>query len=202
MKNLFRWIAPAAAVTVVATGALAQGGGGFQPSPQMMAKFRAWQTWRENNKNITNIQQTMFGLGELEKDPKTQLTKEQARKILAVIKKWRNKPTMTDDQAKQVMKEMTGSLTDAQLKKMATAPRFGQGGRGFGGGARPGGGGGFGGGGGGRPGGFDPSKFPDPAPYNPLNPDSSPFAKMSPEMNQRVKQRFNEFIAKLEARAK
>ncbi|HXG23938.1 MAG TPA: hypothetical protein VNJ09_05230 [Chthonomonadales bacterium] len=201
-----RWFFNLAAVITMAflaSAALAQGGFGGQMPPEMQAKMKAWQKWRENNKNIVALQQTLMSLRELENDPKTQLTREQAKKILTVIKAWRNKPVMTNDQARDVMKQLTAPLNEAQLKKMATAPRFGQGGRGFGGGFRPGGGGGGfrpgGPGAGGRPGGF---QMPDPKPYNPLNPDSSPFAKMNPEMGKRVKQRYNEMIARLEARAK
>jgi hypothetical protein len=208
MNPWLRRLAMAAAVIMWTPAAFAQGGFGGQMPPEMQAKMRAWQKWRENNKNIVALQQTMMSLRELENDPKTQLSKDQAKKILTVIKAWRNKPVMTNDQAREVMKQLTTPLNEAQLKKMATAPRFGQGGRGFGGGFRPGGGGGPGGGGfrpgggpggPGRPGGF---QMPDPKPYNPLNPDSSPFVKMNPEMGKRVKQRYNEMIAKLEARAK
>lgn len=203
MNLWLRTLAAVITVAVLAPPAMAQGGFGGQMPPEMQAKMRAWQKWRENNKNIVALQQTMMSLRELENDPKTQLTKAQAKKILSVIKAWRNKPVMTNDQARVVMKQLTAPLNEAQLKKMATAPRFGQGGRGFGGGFRPGGGGGGGfrpgGPGGGRPSGF---QMPDPKPYNPLNPDSSPFAKMNPEMGKRVKQRYNEMIAKLEARAK
>lgn len=204
-----RWFLNLAAVITavfLASAVLAQGGFGGQMPPEMQAKMKAWQKWRENNKNIVALQQTLMSLRELENDPQTQLTRDQAKKILAVIKAWRNKPVMTNDQARDVMKQLTAPLNEAQLKKMATAPRFGQGGRGFGGGFRPGGGGG--GGGGFRPGGPGPGgrpsgfQMPDPKPYNPLNPDSSPFVKMNPEMGKRVKQRYNEMVAKLEARAK
>lgn len=63
-----------------------------------------------------------------------------------------------------------------------------------------GGGGGFGGGGGrpGGPGGFNPANMPDPKEYNPLNPASFPKSPMS----DRQKQRLNEFMRTLQARAK
>ena len=206
MNRAIKWIAPVAAAVALAPAALAQGG--FQMNPQMQAKFQAWQKWRQNHPHIQSLQQTMIGFREMEKDPKTKLTRDQARKILPVVKAWRNKPTMSDDQALQVTKQLTASLNTAQLKKIATAPQFGRGGRGFGGGARPGGGG-PGGPGGGRPGGpgggrggFDPSKMPDPKDYNPLNPDTNPIAQALPQASQRMKQTMAEFIAGLQAAAK
>src|SRR5690348_9850089 len=76
------------------------GGGGFQPSPQMMAKFKAWQKWRDSHKNISNLQLMIYQIGQMDKDPTTKLTKPQAAKIVSAITPWRTKPTMTDDQAK------------------------------------------------------------------------------------------------------
>jgi hypothetical protein len=204
MKHCLRWVAPAAALALLTTGALAQFPNLTPQQQQIMeAKRKKWQAWRENHKGITALSSTLFGLGALDKDPKLQLNKNQAKQILAVLKAWRTKPVMTDDQARAVNKKISAVLTDAQLQKISTERGFGRGGRGFGGGARPGGGGPGGGGpGGGRPGGFDPTRFPDPKDYNPLNPDSNPMAKMSPEVGQRMKARFGEMMSKLEARAK
>jgi hypothetical protein len=208
MKRSIRWIVPAAAVVVIASLAPAvnaQGGpGGFNPPPALMAKFKAWQKWRDNHKNVNKLQTTLFAFRELEKDPSTKITKDQAKKIVPVLKAWRNKPVMTDDQAKDVNKQLTASLNDKQLKTLATAPNPMQGGRGFGGGARPGGGaaGGGAGGGGGGMAQMDPSKFPDPKDFNPLNPDSSPFKSMNPQRFSEMKGKFAEFVASLEARAK
>src|SRR5918997_1146329 len=99
MKRIARWIMPAALLAVLAPlAAHAQGGpppggpGGFQMTPQMQAKFRAWQQFRDNHKNYQALQQTMSGFAEMDKDPRTQLTKAQARQVLTVIKQWRNKP--------------------------------------------------------------------------------------------------------------
>ncbi len=179
------------------------GGGGFQPSPEMMAKFKKWQAWRQSHPHISELGQTMRGMGELDKNPGTQITKPQAQAILAAIKPWRGKPVMTNDQALQVNKAITRPLSIPQIKKLATMG-------GPGGGRRGGGGGGFGGGGGGRPGGFGggggrpggggPGGFtmPDPKDYNPLNPSTFPNSSFKSRMVQRMTQ----FISTLQARAK
>src|SRR5258708_20489021 len=114
---------------------------------------------------------------------------------------------MTGDQAAGVNKQLNAILNIGQVKALNT------GGGGFGvGGGRGGGGGGRGGGGpgggGGRPGGGGPGggmgnfKMPDPAPYNPFNPDTNPFMKANPQMAERMKSRGAEFLGKLEAKAK
>lgn len=196
MRRFIGWAAAVAALAA-ALPAVAQGGFGNltpQQQQQIQAKMTAWRKWRENNKHVSALQQTVMGLALIEQDPKTALTKDQAKKILAALNKWGKKPTLTNDQAREANKELTASLTVAQLQKMATAPSPGRGGRGFGGGARPGGGLG---GGGQRPT-FDISKFPDPKNYNPLNPDTLPFEQMRPM----AKQRMNEFRATLAAKAK
>ncbi|MBV9852828.1 MAG: hypothetical protein JO250_24480 [Armatimonadetes bacterium] len=199
MKHLTRMTA-VASLALLAASAQAQGpgGGGFQPSPQMMAKFQAWQKWRDSHKNVVALQQTLGGLQEMEQDPRTRLNKTQARTVLAVIGKWRSRPVMSDAQARQVDQQITAPLTTAQIKKIVTASAGRRGGFGGGrpGGGGPGGGGpggGFGGGrpggggpGGGRPGGFNPAAFPDPRDYNPLNPNSLPFERMRPRAAQRL----------------
>ena len=181
-----------ASLALLAAGAHAQapGGGGFQPSPQMMAKFQAWQKWRGNHKNITALQQTLGGFQLMEQDPRTKLNKSQAHTVLAVLNKWRSKPVMSDAQARQVDQQITAPLNIAQIKKIVTASAGRPGGRGGGG---FGGGGGRPGGGGPRPGGADPSAFPDPKDYNPLNPNTIPFARARP----RSAQRLNDLVAML-----
>lgn len=190
----------AAAALVVLLGPLARaqnpGGEGTSLSPAAQAKMKAWRKFRDNHKQVVQVGQTVRALGEMDKDPKTKLTKDQAKKILAVMKAWRTKPVMTNDQALAVNKQLTDPLTLPQIKKMATLAQGGR--RGGGGGmGRPGGGGGPGGADGGR-GGFDPSRMPDPKEYNPLNPNSLPASPMS----ARAKQRMSELVARLEARAK
>lgn len=190
------WIAGACLVGAPSTQA--QGGfGGGQMPPDMMAKIKAWQKWRDAHKGLSNLQTMMFQVRQMDKDPSTQLTKPQANKMLGIMRAWRGKPTMSDDQAKQVAKQIGSMLTDKQLKKMSTF----QMGRMGGGGGRPGGGMG---GGGGRPGGGmggaggGQFKMPDPPAggYNPLNPDTLPFAQMRP----RIKKSMDEFTADLEKR--
>lgn len=175
--------------------ALAQGpGGGPPPSPQMMAKFKAWQNWRHSHKNVDSLRQTLRGLTAIEQDPKVHMNKAQARVELAALNKWRAKPALTDAQALAANRDLTKSLTLPQLKlyAAATARRGGRGGGSGGGGGRPGGGGGFGGGPrGGGPGGrlpMDPASFPAPKDYNPLNPNTLPFARMRPRAQQEMAQ--------------
>jgi hypothetical protein len=218
MNPILKWALPAAAVIALALPAAAQGPGGQAPSPAVMAKMQAWRKFRDNHPNYRKLQGSLFRLQELESKPATALTKDQAKKILGVLSKWRNKPTMKDEEAKQVNKQIWDVLTPAQLQVMAAADA--RGGR-PGGGSGPGGGGpgGFGGPGGGRPGGggpggggpgggpggrggFDPSRMPDPKEYNPLNPESSPFFKANPEMAKRSLTRYKEMVGKLQAKAK
>ncbi len=202
MKRIALWTA-AAAFAAIATSAIAQapgGGGGFTPTPEMAAKFKKWQAWRENHKNFEHIQSTVRGLAECVKDPATSLTKDQAKAILAVYKKWGTKAVMSNDDAGAANKALTSSLNIAQIKKIATTKNpFAGGGRmGGGGGGRPGGGGGAGGArpGGGRPGGG--FTLPDPKDYNPLNPDTLPFEGFKAI----AKQSQTEFLGKVQAAAK
>jgi hypothetical protein len=191
------WIIAAAGLVVISCTARAQNPFNLTPQQQaqLQAKRRAWERWRANHKNVTAVGQTLMGLSVLESNPKTALTKEQAKKILPVLKAWRKKKVMSNDDALKVNRALTAPLTDAQLKKIATAPRFGSGGPGFGGGARMGGG--AGGSNGRRPS-FDVSKMPDPKDYNPLNPDTLPFEQMRGQTKQRV----DKLIADLEKRAR
>jgi hypothetical protein len=188
------------------------GGGGFANfmanlPPEAQAKMKKWQAWRQNHKNIGQLNQTMHAITEMDKDPSTQLKKDQAKKISAAVKPWASKPVMTDDQALALNKQITGVLSTTQLKKFATMQANRR--SGFGGG-RPGGGGpgGPGGAPGGGPGGprpggagggmrFDPSKMPDPKDYNPLNPSTYPTGRMG----DRMKQTTNEFMTILKTRS-
>lgn len=163
-----------------------------QQQAQIQAKRKAWEKWRENNKHVSALTQTLMGFAILEGNPKTALTKDQARKIVPILKEWRRRKVMTNEQALKVNRQLTAALTDAQLKKIATAPRTGRGG-GMGGG-RMGGGNGQGGQ---RPR-FDPSKMPDPKDYNPLNPETLPFEGMRTQAIQRT----DKMIKDLTARAK
>src|SRR5689334_7146548 len=98
MNRIIRWTMPAVMAASVATfgpAALSQGGPGFQITPAMQAKFKAWSTWRENHKHVAQVGQTVRALREIEKTPSTKLTPAQAKKIVPVLKAWRNKPVMT-----------------------------------------------------------------------------------------------------------
>lgn len=195
----FRLALTGACLAILASTAFGQGMFGNltpQQQAQLQAKQKAWQRWRDNHKNVNSLQQTMMGFQVLEKDPKTALTPAQAKVVVPILKAWRKKPVITDDQARAVNKQLGGVLTDKQLKAIASAPRPGQGGRGFGGGARMGGG--AAGGASGRAPAFDISKFPDPTDYNPLNPDSLPFAGM----RGRIAGRMDAFIKSLADRAR
>jgi hypothetical protein len=175
-----------AGVTLLASVAVAQGPGGFQLTPAIRAKFQAWQKWNEAHKNIGAVQQTVFAMAEMQNNPKTKFTKPQAKAILAVLKTWRNKPVMTDSQARNVNKKLAATFTMPQLKALAAMPQ--RGGRRMGGGGQ--GGQRPGGAGGGRPGGgrggFDPSKIPAPRDYNPLNPGTLPMERQRARAAQRI----------------
>jgi hypothetical protein len=184
----------------ISTVALAQPPGGGGMPPEIQAKIKKWQKWRENNKNLSNLSTALMQIREIDKDAATQLDKKQAGTMLGIMKSWRSKPTMSDDQAKGVLKQVTGMLTVKQIQRMQTIQPFGRGGGG--GGMRPGGGGPGGGGrpggpgGGGRPGGG--FSFPDPPKggYNPMNPDTLPFEQMRPM----AKKSTEEFMAALAKR--
>jgi hypothetical protein len=198
------------------TRAQPPGMGGGGPSPEMMKTFQKMREVMEKRKNLTNVGMMLGAVTEFEKDPKTALTKDQAKKILAVVTPWASKPAMTDDQAKQVSAQISKTLNVAQIKKYAQIDkemkarwgggggggRPGGGGGGMGGG-RPGGGGP--GGGGGRPGGggmggFDPNKMLADLqkPMNPLNPTTLPEGRMREGSIKRI----GEAMTALKAKAK
>jgi hypothetical protein len=204
-------LATALCAPVVAQGP--GGGGGFGMPPEMMKVFEKMRTAR---KNRMQVGQTIRALAEINKDPKTALNKDQAKKVLAVIDAWKKKPDMTEDQAKQVNKDLTKPLASnlTQLKALTVAMAS-RGRMGGGGGGRTGGGGGFGGGrpggGGGRPGGGAPGGgMPDPKemvrriedslkkPYNPMN--SATWGDGG--WVQRMKDSFDNSIKDIAARAK
>ena len=204
MKCIRPMLAALAAAVLIVPMAVAQRPGGGQVPPEIQARMKAWQKFRDTHKNVQSLQQTLVGLEAMEKEPRTRLTKAQAKTVVGVLNAWRNKPVMTDAQALKVNKQITAPLTVAQLKKIATARE----GRGMGANRRPGGGGpgGPGGapGGGARQGGgnqprrMDPSQFPAPKEYNPLNPTTIPMERM----RARAKQRLDTLTKTLTARAK
>lgn len=209
MKKLALPLAAALLLTISsavrAQGPPGGGGGGFQPSPEMMAMFKKFGEWRDKNKNLAGMGGYIGMLAEFDKDPKTALTKDQAKKIAAAVNPWKAKPIMTDAQAKELQKTIGATFTVAQAKKSAqlmkeAAERRGRMGGG-GGGGRPGGGGGAPGGGGGRPGGGAPGGGMDMAAmkkrfdtmmkgYNPLNFATVPDSPMKERAIKPVKDGF------------
>ncbi len=122
-------------------------GAGMQMPPEMQAKLKAWKTWNNAHKPISDLQMMLLKVERLEKEPGAELTKPQANQLLAIIKPWRTKKEMTNDQASAVMKSVSKLLTPTQVAKLATMQ-----GRGGGGDRRGAGGPGMAGGGPGRPG--------------------------------------------------
>jgi hypothetical protein len=181
----------------------APGGGGMQMTPEQQARMKQFMKFRESHKNVFQLQTTMRNLADMDKDPKTAVSKDQAKKLLAIMNAWSSKPVMTDAQAQGVNKQVTATMSTAQIKKMAqmAAERgrggmMGGGGRmgGPGGGGAPGGGGGRmgggapgGGGGGGRMGGGGGRggsfTLKD---YNPLNAASMPEGRMRDGAKKRL----------------
>lgn len=182
------------ALCVAAPAARAQGPARPAPSPEVQARMKAWQKFRDTHKNVFALQQTLFGLEQLERDPKLRLNKSQAKTVVTVLKSWRNKPVMTDAQALKVNKQITEPLSLAQLKKLAAArerPERRPGAPGASQGARPGAAPRTGAPSGARPGGtnaprMDASRFPAPREYNPLNPATIPMERQRESTKQRL----------------
>ena len=204
MKTVRTALVAIAAVALANGVAHAQGGfpggGSGGPPPEMMKKFQAMRQWFDTHKNVRQVSTTFGAFAELDKEPATKVSKDQAKKVLAIVNAWQSKPVMSNDQAGTVSKELAGTMTMTQLKKMATMKGPGMGGgRGGGmGGGRPGGGGGMGGGRpGGGGGGFNAASIPDPKEYNPLSPKTfwnSPW-------KDRTISRFNSTLTLLKSRA-
>jgi len=134
---------------ITAVAAVAQpppGAGGFQMTPEMQRQIEAWRKWREAHRYTFQLTNTLRALIEIDKDPKTKLTPAQAKKILAVLQPYRNKPKMTQDDAKNALKGIKAALNVNQLNAIARIEaerRNRRGGPGGGGmGMRPGGPGG------------------------------------------------------------
>jgi hypothetical protein len=219
MKRLAFWTGVLLLV-ITAVAAIAQpppGAGGFQMSPEMQKRFEEMRKWREAHKYTFQLTSTLRALEEIDKDPKTKLTPAQAKKILAVLQPYRNKPKMTQDDAKNALKGIKAALTVDQLNAIARIEaerrnrRGGFGGPGGGGmgmrpggpgmppggapGARPGGAPGAGGRPGAPGGNFRMPDFSQMKDFNPFKPDTStPFG-------QRAAQRWNEFFKGLQQRA-
>jgi hypothetical protein len=198
------WTFRLGVVTVALTGVMAygvvaagaQGFGGGMP-PEIAAKIKLWQKWRDSHKNVSNLQTMLYQVNEMDKSPDTKLDKKQAGKLLTIYKSWETKPQLNEDQALQAQKQIGNVLNVKQIQKMTTIqPPWARPGGMGGGGARPGGGGGA------RPGGAGGGafKFPDPpkGSYNPLNADTLPFE----QMRAQAKHNMQEFESQLQQRAR
>ncbi len=134
---MLRWMG--IIIVVLATAALV----GAQPPPQVAAQ---WQKFREEHKYHFQLRETFLKLGELEKKGgQTALTKEQAKKLLALFQPLTKKEKLTADEAKEALRQIKAILRPDQLNALQRIqlPRM-----------RPGGGaGGPSGGPGGPPGG-------------------------------------------------
>ncbi len=176
-----------------------------QPPPQMAAQ---WQKFREEHKYHFQLRETFLKLGELEKKGgQTALTKDQAKKLLAIFQPLTKKEKLTADEAKEALKKIKAVLKADQLNALQRIqlPRMGRPGGGPGGpGGAPGGpagpgglGGGPGGSGGPR---FDPSQMRN---FNPLSlvvkvDPKSPMAEFAKRRAERIK----EVLSLLEKKAK
>jgi hypothetical protein len=192
----------ASAITLLNISATAQGFGGGQMPPEIQAKIKLWRKYSEEHKKATNLGQTVRKVEGMNKEDDFKLDKKQSGKMLSIMKTWSTKPTMSEDEAGTVTKEINSFLTIKQIKKMTTMPNgFGRpgggggpggGGAGGGGGARPGGGAG---GPGGAPGRMN---FPDPPKtgINPFNPNA-----MSGMFKDMMKKSLDDFRTQLESQA-
>jgi polyhydroxyalkanoate synthesis regulator phasin len=205
MKKVLMVAATLMMAALVTGPVMAQGGmGGFQMPPELK---KAMDKMRTARKNRIMIGRTVRAISELNKDPKTALTKDQAKKVTAVLDKWAKKPDMTEDQAKQVSKELTAPLATnvSQIKKLAVEMQANNrmGGGGGGGGRMGGGGGGGGAAGGGMPA-FDPKaiarRIEDglKKPYNPMNPDTWG----TDQWVQRMKDSYGNAVKDIKSKAK
>lgn len=176
-------------------------GGGFNPA--------AFQKFREQHKYTFQLRTMVTaGLTELERVKSTQLTPDQAKKVLSVLTPLRKQPKLTQDQAKATIQKLQRILTQRQLTAVDRVLQRSQ--RPFGGrpgaGAPPGGPGGAPGAGAGPGMGARPRQQPGPGArprfdptrmqnFNPFNP-----AKDSPRYQQE-KERNDKLFEFLSARA-
>lgn len=179
-KTLNRILALTTLTLLIAGACLAQGQGGGQSS-----------AFREEHKYTFQLMQTVRHIGDIDKDPKYTLSPAQAKQVLAVMKPIRAKSKLTQDQAKQALKDLKKIFTVKQLNAMAKikapARRMGSGG--------PGGPGG--------PGGNAQGNRPrmDAAAMKDFNPFYTKAGKSDPGAMGRAK-RTNEMFSALEKKAK
>lgn len=212
MMKIWSMIGMACAFACMATDLWAQppggGQGGFNITPEMRARMEAWRKWRDQHKYTFQLTGFVNAMAQLDKEGKP-LNADQKKKVLAVIKPLTTKTKLTQDDARNALRDLKKPLTTAQLNIISRISSQQQqrrgmgGGSGGGGGGRPGGG--FGGGGGQGTGQngqrnpqdaarrfmeMDPAKMKD---YNPFNTTKKPDNPMTERFQTQLKQ----FMAKL-----
>ena len=131
MRKAIERIAAIAVLTLIAAAAsFAQGAGSGQ-----------FQQFRDEHKYTFQLMQMVHHIQMINQDAKHTLTPAQAKSTLAVLKPLASKPKLSQDQAKQALKDLKKVFTVSQLNAMAKikAPqrRMSSGGPGGPGGRRP-----------------------------------------------------------------
>jgi len=184
---------PVGLLIAVAAGALAQPPGGGQQNP-----------FREKYKYTFQLMQMVGHIQEIDKDKKYTLSADQAKKVLAVLNPLRSKPKLTQEQAKQALKDLKKIFNAGQLNAMARIkPKFSSHGPGQGNGQRPPGDGQ-------QPSGNDPGgpgsggarRHFDPNTMKDFNPFYAPKAKTDDKSAQDRSKRWNDFFSAMEKKAK
>jgi len=84
-----------------------------------------FKAFREKHKYTFQLMQMVRHIQEIDKDKKYTLKPEQAKKVLAILKPLRDKPKLTQDEARKALKDLKAVFTAAQLNAMARIkPRF------------------------------------------------------------------------------
>jgi hypothetical protein len=146
--------------------------------------------FQEKYKYTFQLMQMVRHIDQIDQDKKYTLTSAQAKSVLSVLKPLRKQPKLTQEQAKQALKDLKKIFTAAQLNAMARIkPMFRSGNRG---GTTSQGGSGQGQGGGRR---FNPDEMKDFNPFyvNPKAGDNGPGARMA--------KRWDDFFNRLERKA-
>jgi len=205
----------AAALVAVAALARAQGPGRPEdrratPSPEMRQRMEQFRKFREEHKYTFQLTDTVVALGELEKQNRHALTPAQARKVNTVLARVRKQPKLTQEQAKQALKDLKAPLSERQLTEIGkiTKQMSERRGRPDGAGPRPGGrpDGAAARPGGPRPGGRPDGERPDarrpgmdPARMKDFNPLAAPAGEAG--ARQRGNRRLQEAVSLIEKKA-
>lgn len=177
---------PVGLLIAVAAAALAQPPGGGQQN-----------SFREKYKYTFQLMQMVGHIQEIDKDKKYTLSADQAKKVLAVLNPLRSKPKLTQEQAKQALKDLKKIFNAGQLNAMARIkPKFASHGPGQGNGQRPPGNDRGGPGNGGERRHFNPNAMKD------FNPFYAPKTKSDDKFAQDRSKRWNDFFSALEKKAK